>query len=335
VASTTPSTLKEQLSALAAEEGLLFAVAPVEVHLRRQYYLDWIADGKHGEMRWMERNNDRRLHPEKILPEARSILVFGQNYHQPQPERGFRIAQYALGKDYHKVLLKKLKRICRFLQEQGGAQRPYVDTGPVLERPVGEAAGLGWQGKNTMLLNRTHGQWLLLGEIFTTLDIPPDAPATNHCGNCTRCIDACPTQAITAPYQLDARRCLAYLSIEHHGAIPLEFRKAMGDRVFGCDDCLDVCPWNRFAQQTQEARFAPVELPPLRETLAWTEEDFRAHFAGTPVARLGLERWLRNACVVLGNTGSRADLPALKALLKHPSALVREHAEWGLNTLQG
>ncbi|MEY4402671.1 MAG: hypothetical protein RIR91_706, partial [Verrucomicrobiota bacterium] len=210
----------------------------------------------------------------------------------------------------------------------GGDQKPYVDTGPVLEKPLAAEAGLGWQGKSTILLQRGFGTWLFLGVILTTLELEPSAKEPHRCGTCTRCLDACPTAAIVAPYQLDARRCLAYLTIEHDGPIPEEFRRPLGDRVFGCDECLDVCPWNRWAQATQEARFAPRALPVLRETLAWTEEQFVEHFRGTPVKRLGLRRWQRNALTVLGNTGTAADLPAVRALLGHPDPMVAEHAAW-------
>lgn len=333
--SLTPEQLRETLATRAHELGLdAFGVAPIEPHLRRQYYLDWIQEGQHASMSWLERNNDRRLHPSAVLPGARSILVFGLNYHQPQPPRDFRIARYALGKDYHKILFKKLKQVCTLLREYGGEQKPYVDTGPVLERPIAAHTQLGWQAKNTLLVSRDYGVWLLLGEIFTTLELHPDTPSSDHCGSCTRCIDACPTDAITGPYQLDASRCLSYYSIEHHGPIPLTYRRAMGDRVFGCDDCLDVCPWNRFAKQTREARFQPVDLPALRDTLTWSEEDFRAHFAGTPVARLGLERWWRNAAVVLGNIGTTADLPALEALAADSTPLVAEHAQWAISEIR-
>ncbi|MEO0796151.1 MAG: tRNA epoxyqueuosine(34) reductase QueG [Verrucomicrobiota bacterium] len=324
--------IKEQLCALAEVEGFdAFGVAPVAVDLRREYYLKWIAEGQHGEMSWMERNNERRLNPENILPEVRSILCLGLNYYQPNPDRRGRLAKYALGKDYHKVILQKLKRLCRVMREEfHGDQKPYVDTGPVLEKPIAVQAGLGWQGKSTIVLNRDHGTWLFLGFIFTTLELPADEPAREHCGKCTRCIDACPTQAITGPYQLDARRCISYLTIEHKGAIPMEFRRAIGDRLYGCDECLDVCPWNRWARVTREEKFAARPYPDLREMLGWSEESFREAFAGTPIKRAGLSRWLRNVCVVLGNTGEAEDLPELEALADSADELVAEHAAWAV-----
>ncbi|MEM9227375.1 MAG: tRNA epoxyqueuosine(34) reductase QueG, partial [Verrucomicrobiota bacterium] len=292
---------KANLLELAREIGLdALGVAPVAAPLRREYYRKWIAAGKHGEMAWMERNLDRRLNPGKILPEAKSILCLGLNYYQPDPQRRGRIAKYALGADYHKVLLKKLKQLCRVMREHYKSdQKPYVDTGPVLEKPIAATAGLGWQGKSTIVLNEKQGTWLFLGVIFTTLELEPDTPAQDRCGSCTRCLDACPTQAITAPYQLDARRCISYLTIEHKGSIPLQYRKAIGDRLFGCDECLDVCPWNKWAQRTREAKFAARPYPDLREMLSWDEDAFSAAFAGTPIRRSGHARWLRNVCVVL------------------------------------
>lgn len=305
-----------------------WGVAPVAVELRREYFARWITQGQHGEMGWLAKQPERRLDPSLILPEARSIIAVGMNYHQAAPSGRGRIAQYALGEDYHRVILKRLKLLCTWLRARGGVNRPYVDTGPVLEKPIAQAAGLGWQGKSTILLHRRLGTWLFLGEVFTTLEIEPDAPAVDHCGSCSRCLTACPTGAITAPYQLDARRCIAYLTIEHPGAIPLEWRRPIGDHVFGCDDCLDVCPWNRWAQQTREAKFRARPQVDLALTLAWTEEEFSAAFRGTPVHRLRLPRWKRNVAVVLGNIGTVSDLSALDAAAGDPDPLVSEHAAW-------
>lgn len=329
--------IKDRLRALALEEGFeAFGVAPVEVELRKEYYLEWIASGQHGDMGWMAKNNDRRLDPQNIIPEAKSILCLGLNYYQPEPPRRGRIAKYALGQDYHKAITKKLKRLCRTMREEfGSAQKPYVDTGPVLEKPIAAQAGLGWQGKSTILLNRDHGTWLFLGFIFTTLELPADAPAKEHCGTCTRCIDACPTGAITAPFQLDARRCISYLTIEHKGAIPLEFRRAIGDRIYGCDECLDVCPWNRWARITSETKFAARHYPDLRDMLAWSEDDFTEAFAGTPIKRAGLSRWRRNVCVALGNIGDTGDLPALQAIVDSGDVLAAEHAQWAMGEIAG
>jgi epoxyqueuosine reductase len=289
----------------------------------------------HGDMAWLARNPDRRTDARKVLPEARSLVVVGLNYYQPHPPAGYRIAKYALGADYHDVILARLKELCDVMASLGGEQKPYVDTGPVLEKPVAAAAGLGWQGKSTILIHRGAGTWLFLGVILTTLELEATtAKEPDRCGSCTRCIDACPTAAIIAPYQMDARKCLAYLTIEHKGAIPVEYREALGDRVFGCDDCLDVCPWNKWAVATREARFAPRPHPPLRETLAWTDEQFLEHFKGTPVERLGLARWRRNALTVLGNVGTSGDLPAAETLVGSPDPMVAEHAAWAVDRLR-
>jgi len=324
-----PVALRERLRAEATAMGFdAFGVAPVAADVRAEYFRKWIADGMHGDMAWLAKDPDRRTDATRVLPEARSIVVVGLNYFQPHPPAGYRIAKYALGADYHDVMLRRLKKLCGVMRDLGGAQKPYVDTGPVLEKPLAAEAGLGWQGKSTILLQRGHGTWLFLGVILTTLELAPSPKEPNRCGTCTRCLDACPTAAFVAPYQLDARKCLAYLTIEHDGPIPEEYRRPLGDRVFGCDDCLDACPWNRWARATQEARFAPRALPPLRDTLAWTDAEFVEHFRGTPVKRLGLARWLRNALTVLGNTGTAADLAAVRGLLGHPDPMVAEHAAW-------
>jgi epoxyqueuosine reductase len=331
-----PRALRQRLAASAKELGFdAFGVAPVEVDVRADYFKKWIADGMHGDMAWLARNPDRRTDARKVLPEARSLVVVGLNYYQPHPPAGYRIAKYALGADYHDVILARLKELCDVMASLGGEQKPYVDTGPVLEKPVAAAAGLGWQGKSTILIHRGAGTWLFLGVILTTLELEATtAKEPDRCGSCTRCIDACPTAAIIAPYQMDARKCLAYLTIEHKGAIPVEYREALGDRVFGCDDCLDVCPWNKWAVATREARFAPRPHPPLRETLAWTDEQFLEHFKGTPVERLGLARWRRNALTVLGNVGTSGDLPAAETLVGSPDPMVAEHAAWAVDRLR-
>ena len=312
-----PRALRQRLAASAKELGFdAFGVAPVEVDVRADYFKKWIADGMHGDMAWLARNPDRRTDARKVLPEARSLVVVGLNY-------------------YHDVILERLKQLCVVMATFGGEQKPYVDTGPVLEKPVAAAAGLGWQGKSTILIHRGAGTWLFLGVILTTLELEATtAKEPDRCGSCTRCIDACPTAAIIAPYQMDARKCLAYLTIEHKGAIPVEYREALGDRVFGCDDCLDVCPWNKWAVATREAHFAPRPHPPLRETLAWTDAQFLEHFKGTPVERLGLARWRRNALTVLGNVGTSADLPAAEAQLASADPMVAEHAAWAVDRLR-
>ncbi len=332
---TDPAERKAFLAAEAAAIGLdAFGAAAVPADLRKDYFLRWLAEGRHGEMRWMARDPERRADPAQVVPGARTVLVCAHNYYQPEPPRRGRIAKYALGKDYHKTILKKLKALCVHLRAWGGVNRPYVDTGPVLEKPLAALAGIGWQAKNTIAINRAHGQWLFLGTILTTLEFPPDAPARDYCGSCTRCIDVCPTRAITAPYRLDARRCIAYLTIEHPGPIPPEFREAIGDHLFGCDDCLDVCPWNQWARTTRESRYAARPYPDPAEMLGWGEEQFHAAFAGTPIRRLGLARWKRNCAVVLGNTGTVDDLPALRGAAADPDPLVAEHAGWAVARIE-
>lgn len=313
-----------------------FAVTPVPIELRKQYYLDWIAEGKHGTMSWMERNHDRRFSPENIVPEAKSIIVLALNYYQPNPVRDFRIAKYALGDDYHNFMLRRLKRLCRILRDDYGAdQRPYVDTGPLLEKPIAEAAGLGWQGKSTILIEPKRGTWSFLANIVTNLELPPDDKAKDRCGSCTRCIDICPTQAITAPYQLDATKCISYLTIEHDSSIPIEYREAIGDRLYGCDECLDVCPWNKWATPTEEVKFAARELPSLREMLMWDEATFTARMQGSPMRRLKWHRFRRNICVVLGNVGNvPADLVALQQVAEGSDEMVAEHATWAIQRIR-
>ena len=329
-----PETARNELEKQARDLGFnAVGVVPVPLELRRDYFSEWLSAGQHGDMDWMARDPERRTHPEQVLAEASCVLCFGLNYYQPEPQRRGRIAKYALGKDYHKVVLNKLKRICDWLQTLGAVNRPYVDTGPLLEKPLGALAGLGWQGKNTMLLNQQDGQWLFLGFILTSFPFPSDAPQPDRCGTCTRCVDICPTSAITAPYQLDARKCISYLTIEHKGPIPLPYRKLMGAHLYGCDDCLDVCPWNKWAQLTREVTFSPRTYPDLRDMLALDEDGFRSLFAGSPIRRLKRARWLRNVCVVLGNIGTADDLPALEKAAADPDALIREHAEWAIDEI--
>jgi len=328
-------TLTEQCRTKALELGFdVCGFSSIDVELRKAYYLNWIAEKQHGTMRWMERNNERRLQPRNILPEARSILMVGLNYYQDDPPMRGRIAKYALGKDYHKLMYKRLKQLCSWMRDQGGDQKPYVDTGPMLEKPIAAQAGLGWMGKSTLLLHRNHGTFLFLGSIITTLDLDPDPVEQDHCGSCTRCLDVCPTNAFPAPYQLDATRCISYLTIEHHGPIPMEFRDAIGDRIYGCDDCLDVCPWNRWAQITREIKFHFKGLPDLAETLDWDEAAFIERFQGTPIARLKLPRWKRNVCIVLGNIGAAEDLSALQKEADGEDEMIAEHASWAIHKIQ-
>jgi epoxyqueuosine reductase len=302
------------------------------------FYHQWTSDGKAGEMQWLSRDPERRTDPAKVLPGARSIIVVGLNYWQPQPKGRGRIAKYALGEDYHHVLLEKLETLAGEIAVDGVLAKVYVDTGPVLEKPLAERAGIGWQGKSTMLIHSKLGPWLLLGEIITTLELEPDAPHPDRCGTCSRCMTACPTVAITAPYQLDARRCIAYLTIELKGSIPEKMRPLIGDRVYGCDECLDVCPWNRFAQTTREARFlAKDELDgrdQLHALLEISQAEFKRQFALSPILRVKRRGLLRNVCVVLGNIGTREDVSALERAAQHEEPLVREHAAWAIDQIK-
>ncbi|WP_395749573.1 tRNA epoxyqueuosine(34) reductase QueG [Prosthecobacter sp.] len=258
------------------------------------------------------------------------------NNGQP-PSTPFRIARYAWNNDYHDLIEAKLRTLSDFLTAHGGTQRPYVDTGPVLERDFASESGLGWGGKSTMQIHRHLGTWFFLADILTTLDLPPDTPATDHCGKCTRCITACPTQAITAPRRMDARRCISYLTIESKGPIPLEFRHAIGDRIYGCDTCLDACPWNRHAQASNEATFqarTTIFAHTLRDFLTLTDDTFRALFAKSPIKRIKRPAFLRNVCVALGNTGTPADLPALQQAATDVHPLISEHAQWAIQEIQ-
>jgi epoxyqueuosine reductase len=317
-------------------------ITSAEPARRADFYREWIDAGHAGEMAWLAREPERRADPARVLPGARSIIVAGLNYWQPQPAGRGRIARYALGDDYHDILLEKLNALAAEITASGAAAKVYVDTGPVLEKPLADRAGIGWQGKSTMLIHTRLGPWLMLGEILTTLELAPDAPASDHCGTCTRCLDACPTKAITAPYQLEARRCIAYLTIELKGSIPEELRPLIGDRVYGCDECLDVCPWNRFAQTTREARFlAPVRAvstdatpDDLHALLEITPQEFKRRFARSPILRVKRRGLVRNVCVVLGNIGTAADLPALRRAEQHEEPLVREHAAWAIREIE-
>jgi epoxyqueuosine reductase len=313
-------------------------------------FRSWLDAGMAGEMTpWLERGSQKRLDPQAILPGARSMVVLALNYWQGSTDPAARqtgsgaatgrIARYAWGDDYHDLIEAKLRALDVFLQNGGGRQRWYVDTGPVLERDFAAEAGAGWHGKSTMLLHPELGTWYFLAEILTTLDLPPDPPIPPRCGNCTRCLDACPTGAIRRerPYHLDARLCISYLTIEHRGAIPLELRPLMGDRIYGCDDCLDACPWNRFAQVSREAAFqarAGTAGLALRDYLALSEEDFRTLFRGSPIKRAKRRGLLRNVCVALGNTGSPEDVPALQRTAATEEEMIAEHARWAITRLR-
>lgn len=282
----------------AKNEGLAVGFAPIEPDLKAEYFLRWINEKKNAGMRWMK--NKKRINPEEILGGAKTVVVIGMNYYHPiqAPKKG-RIAAYAHTKDYHKTLLKKLRDLCALMQGIGGEQKPMVDTGPVLEKRFAAATQLGWQGKNTVLLSENFGPWLTLGMVFTTLRLPLDTPHADRCGSCTRCQKACPAGALAIPYQLDARKCLAYWTIEHKGEIPPEICAIMGDRLFGCDDCLTACPWNKFAKESMPIETPEREYPSAEEILKMNEAKFTEVFADTPIKRLGLQRLQRNARVVI------------------------------------
>ena len=305
-------------------------------------FRQWLGEGCHGDMTWLARDPQRRCDPREVLPGCQSVICLALNYYPgssplPQSAATFRIARYAWNDDYHDLIETKLAAFDAALRARGGLQRCYVDTGPVLERDFASAAGLGWNGKSTLQIHRRLGPWFFLAEILTTLDLAPDPTMADHCGKCSRCLSACPTQAITAPRRLDARRCLAYLTIEHKGPIPVEFRAAMGDRIYGCDECLDACPWNRFAQQARDLTFQPraqIFAHRLRDFLGLDAAGFRRLFAGSPIARLKRPRFLRNVCVALGNTGGSDDLPALQRAAEDPDPLIAQHAAWAITQIR-
>lgn len=302
----------------------------------------WLRDGAAGEMEWIGRGEEKRCDLQKVLPGARSVIMVALNYFQgespsqPKGATAGRIARYAWGEDYHELMLRKLEQLSAFLSEKGGTQKCYVDTGPILERDHAAEAGIGWHGKSTMLIDPNLGTWFFLGEILTTLNLPADPPQKPRCGSCQRCIVACPTGAITEPHRLDARRCISYLTIELKGSIPLELRPLIGDRIYGCDDCLDACPWNRFASASREAAFAagPAIGMQLRDYLSLDETQFRALFRRSPIKRIKRRGFLRNVCVALGNVGDRDDLPALNRAAADPEPLISEHASWAIERIQ-
>ena len=304
----------------------------------------FLREGRHGDMEWMAATADRRRHPLGIWRETRSIVMLGLNY-GPEADpmaalddrsRGA-ISCYAQSRDYHDVVKSGLKRVAGALARESGADvKVFVDTAPLMEKPVAQAAGLGWQGKHTNLVSREFGSWLFLGSILTTAELEPDAPEVSHCGTCARCIEVCPTNAFPAPYQLDARRCIAYLTIEYKGHIPGEFREAIGNRVFGCDDCLAVCPWNKFAAAAQESKLQALEgaqVPPLGDLLEMDDAAFRKRFAGTPVKRTGRDRVMRNVLIAAGNSGDKSLVPAVMRRLTDASPLVRAMAVWASQRL--
>lgn len=309
---------------------------------------DWLTAGQHGEMAYLDRNSHKRMDPQLVLENVRSIITLAVSYadaasrvqgENPSRRRAGVIARYARFADYHDVMGERLKALTAFVNEVGGEGTRsiwYVDTGPVLERDLGQRSGLGFIGKHTNLISRKLGNWIFLAEILTTLELEADVPERNHCGSCSRCLAACPTQAITAPFRLDARRCISYLTIELKGAIPVELRPAVGNRIYGCDDCLEACPWNRFAREgamMKEHARPELAQPNLLELLALDDAGFKARFAGTPLLRTKRKGLLRNVCVALGNVGDAEALPALRRAAKDPEPLISEHAAWAVERI--
>jgi epoxyqueuosine reductase len=338
---TLETALKAQAAALGFDAlGVCAADAAPHTMERLRAFL---AEGRHGEMIWMEERAAQRGAPRGLWPDVRSVIMLGMSYappvdplrHHNHPEIGV-ISVYAHGSDYHDIIKGRLKQLARWLLAEAGDGdvKVFVDTAPVMEKPLAAAAGLGWQGKHTNLVSRSHGSWLFLGAIFTTLDLATDAPHADRCGSCSACQDVCPTQAFPAPYQLDARRCLAYLTIEHKGPIPEVFRTAMGNRIYGCDDCLAVCPWNKFAAQARELRFAPrtgLDAPALTDLVQLDDAAFRARFAGTPIKRIGRDRFVRNVLYALGNSGDPAMAAHIRPHCDDPNPVVQEAARWALD----
>ena len=296
--------------------------------------MKWLEQGHHGEMDYMARHADLRTTPEALVPGTSSIICAALDYLPKQESGKTMISRYALGRDYHKVMRGRLQQLAYAIEKEIGyfGYRVFSDSAPVMEVEFAQQAGLGWRGKNSLLLSR-HGSWRFLGEIYTDLALPPDLPSQNHCGTCTNCLKACPTQAIIAPYQIDARRCISYLTIEFSGSIPVELRPLIGQRIYGCDDCQLCCPWNRFAATGDTAFTARPDLAEaqLCELFSWNEAEFLQRFSGSPIRRIGHERWLRNLAVALGNSPAHLNnVTALKNRLNHPSILLREHIHWAL-----
>ena len=322
----------------------LTGIARLETTPEGAFYSEWLDRGFAGEMQYLERQRAARMNPQSVLPGARSVIVCAVNYHTDHalttfdPARAW-ISRYAWGRDYHDTLQEKLRELARWLEARGGARtRTYVDTGPLTERVFAKYSGIGWFGKNTCIINQKIGSWLFLGCILTDLELQPDAPPPDRCGSCTRCLDACPTDAFVAPYVLDSRKCISYTTIELRGAIPEESREGIGHHLFGCDICQDVCPWNRKAPVTREPEFQPKEglfWPELERLLELSAEDWTRLIRGTPLKRAKVRGLLRNLMVVAGNSGLERLVPKLRRFLEHEDETVREHAAWAVEKLEG
>ena len=338
--------LKDQIKAEATRLGFaLCGVTTADPPPHHRHYAQWLAEGKAGEMLYLQRQEPKRGDLTQVLPGARSVVCVAFNYSaedgmaSPALGEGATVARYARFDDYHETLWERLRALLSYIQSQapGASGKVYCDTGPITERDLAMRAGLGWIGKHTNLLSRYLGNWFFLGEIILDIALPPDAPETTHCGTCARCLPACPTGAITVPYQLDARRCISYLTIELKGSIPIELRPLIGNRIYGCDDCLAACPWNKFAVRSDDPAVAPradLTTPDLLELLALDDDGFRAKFRNSPIKRTKRRGLLRNVCVALGNLGDPRALPALARAAEHdPEPLVREHAAWALERI--
>jgi epoxyqueuosine reductase len=348
--SERPGRRGESLKAMIAREAqqagfdAVGVTTPDAVPLAPARLKEFVAEGFHGSMGWIAETLERRGDPRVLWPEVRSVIVLAMNYGPDRDPRSVlakrdrgAISVYAQNRDYHEVMKGRLKEIAgRIVARAGGDVKVFVDTAPVMEKPLAEAAGIGWQGKHSNLVSREYGSWLFLGTIFTTAEILPDFKEEDHCGSCRACLDACPTDAFPAPYRLDARRCISYLTIENKGPIPAEFRAAMGNRIYGCDDCLAACPWNKFARQASEAKLAArddLREPALADLLALDDAAFRTLFSGSPVKRIGRDRFLRNVLIAAGNSGTLSLVGACRALLADTSPLVRGAAVWALSRL--
>lgn len=341
----TGQDLKDALRIQAHAIGFThFGVTDVSIESDATHLADWLAEGRHGTMAWMARNHEKRIAPGALVPGTVCVISVGLDYGRDPDaawenlrvsERAY-VARYALGRDYHKLMRNRLQKLADWLAGELGplGHRVFVDSAPVLERALARNAGLGWIGKHTCLIDAEGGSWFFLGELFVDIALPVDPPATAHCGTCVRCIDICPTQAIIAPWQLDARRCISYLTIEHEGAIAEEFREAIGNRIFGCDDCQLICPWNKFAQRSDEPDFRVrnnLDQATLSELFQWSEDEFLARTEGSAIRRSGHQRWRRNIAVALGNAETSADvLATLNSAKEDPDVLVREHVLWAL-----
>ncbi len=341
--------LADQIKSWGLELGFQqIGITDTELDSAEQHMDRWLEAGRHGDMEYMASHGHKRSRPQDLVPGTISVISARMDFLPPDtnpegvladPRAGY-ISRYALGRDYHKLIRNRLQKLAQRIQTEIGeySYRVFTDSAPVLEKPLAAKAGLGWTGKNSLLVNRAAASWFFLGEIYTNLSLPLDTPEQNHCGTCDRCIVECPTQAIIAPYKVDARRCISYLTIELSGPIPEELRPLMGNRIYGCDDCLLACPWNRFTSPSSEQDFLPrngLDTPDLIQLFAWNEQEFLKRLEGSAIRRLGHERWLRNIAIALGNADA-GDLvtTALQSRLSHKSELVREHVAWALSTDQ-